>query len=67
MLDVGSGAGLPGVVLALMRPDWSSRPASTRSAKKAAFVRQAAAELALRNLHAEHARVEAAAAADAST
>jgi len=57
ILDVGSGAGLPGVVWALMRPAWSVCCVDA-VAKKAGFVRQAAAELALRNLHAEHARVE---------
>jgi 16S rRNA (guanine527-N7)-methyltransferase len=57
MLDVGSGAGLPGVVWALMRPAWSVCCVDA-VAKKAGFVRQVAAELALRNLHAEHARVE---------
>jgi 16S rRNA (guanine527-N7)-methyltransferase len=57
ILDVGSGAGLPGVVWALMRPAWSVCCVDA-VAKKAGFMRQAAAELALRNLHAEHARVE---------
>jgi 16S rRNA (guanine527-N7)-methyltransferase len=57
ILDVGSGAGLPGVVWALMRPAWSVCCVDTVG-KKASFVRQVAAELALRNLHAEHARVE---------
>jgi len=57
ILDVGSGAGLPGVVWALMRPAWSVCCVDA-VAKKAGFVRQVAAELALRNLHAEHARVE---------
>jgi 16S rRNA (guanine527-N7)-methyltransferase len=56
-LDVGSGAGLPGVVWASMRPAWSVCCVDA-VAKKAGFVRQVAAELALRNLHAEHARVE---------
>ncbi len=57
VLDVGSGAGLPGLVWALMRPDWSVCCVDA-VAKKASFVRQVAAELALRNLHSEHARVE---------
>jgi len=57
ILDVGSGAGLPGVVWAVMRPHWSLCCVDA-VAKKASFVRQVAAELALRNLHAEHARVE---------
>lgn len=57
LLDVGSGAGLPGVVWAVMRPDWQVCCVDA-VAKKAFFVRQAAAELGLRNLRAEHARVE---------
>ena len=57
VLDVGSGAGLPGVVWALMRPHWSLCCVDA-VAKKASFVRQVAAELALHNLRAEHARVE---------
>jgi 16S rRNA (guanine527-N7)-methyltransferase len=57
ILDVGSGAGLPGVVWALVRPQWSLCCVDA-VAKKASFVRQVAAELGLRNLRAEHARVE---------
>ena len=55
ILDVGSGAGLPGVVWALMRPRWTLCCVDA-VAKKTSFVRQVAAELALRNLQAEHAR-----------
>jgi 16S rRNA (guanine527-N7)-methyltransferase len=58
ILDVGSGAGLPGVVLSLMRPNWVVHCVDA-VAKKASFVRQVAVELRLKNLHAEHARVEA--------
>ena len=58
VLDVGSGGGLPGVVLAIVEPAWDVTCVDTVG-KKAAFVRQVAAELALPNLHAEHARVEA--------
>ncbi len=58
VLDVGSGGGLPGVVLAAVEPGWDVTCADTVG-KKAAFVRQVAAELSLPNLHAEHARVEA--------
>ena len=57
LLDVGSGAGLPGVVLATVEPMWDVRCVDSVG-KKAAFVRQVAAELALTNLHALHARVE---------
>lgn len=57
LLDVGSGAGLPGVIIAIMRPhiDVSCLDAV---AKKAAFVQQVAAELELPNLRGLHARVE---------
>lgn len=58
VLDVGSGGGLPGVVLAQMFPRWQVVCVDTVG-KKAAFIRQVAAELGLRNLGAEHARVEA--------
>ena len=58
LLDVGSGGGLPGVVLALVEPAWQVTCVDTVG-KKAAFIRQVAGELGLRNLHAAHARVEA--------
>ncbi|MFM9917689.1 MAG: 16S rRNA (guanine(527)-N(7))-methyltransferase RsmG [Rhizobacter sp.] len=58
VLDVGSGGGLPGVVLAAMFPRWQVVCVDTVG-KKAAFIRQVAAELGLGNLDAEHARVEA--------
>ena len=57
VLDVGSGGGLPGVVLAIMLPAIDVTCVDTVG-KKAAFVRQVAGELRLPNLHAEHARVE---------
>lgn len=57
VLDVGSGAGLPGVVIAALCPGWDMVCVDTVS-KKAAFVRQAAMELKLPNLRGEHARVE---------
>jgi 16S rRNA (guanine527-N7)-methyltransferase len=57
LLDVGSGGGLPGVVLAIMEPALAVTCVDT-VAKKAGFVRQVAAELRLPNLRAEHARVE---------
>ena len=58
VLDVGSGAGLPGVILALLNPAWQVTCVDA-VAKKAAFIRQAAVELALPNLHGVHGRVEA--------
>lgn len=57
LLDVGSGGGLPGAVIAIMQPDLDVTCVDTVG-KKAAFTRQVAGELTLRNLHAEHARVE---------
>jgi 16S rRNA (guanine527-N7)-methyltransferase len=58
VLDVGSGGGLPGVVIAIVRE--ADRVVCVDAVgKKAAFVRQAAAELRLSNLAAEHVRVEA--------
>ena len=57
LLDVGSGSGLPGVVIAALNPAIDVTCVDTVG-KKVAFVRQVAAELRLRNLHAEHARVE---------
>lgn len=58
LVDVGSGGGLPGVVLAVLLPGLQVTCVDTVG-KKAAFVRQVAAELRLPNLKAEHARVEA--------
>lgn len=57
LLDVGAGAGLPGVVIAICRPDLAITCVDT-VAKKAAFITQAAAALALPGLTALHRRVE---------
>ena len=57
VLDVGSGAGLPGVVLSIVEPRWDVTCVDA-VAKKASFIRQVAAELGLPNLLAQHARVE---------
>jgi len=57
LLDVGAGAGLPGVVIAILRADIDVTCLDA-VAKKAAFVQQVAAELALPNLRGLHARVE---------
>ena len=57
LLDVGSGAGLPGVVLSIVEPRWDVTCVDA-VAKKASFIRQVAAELGLPNLIAQHARVE---------
>ncbi len=58
LLDVGSGAGLPGVIIAVMRPDLMV-DCLDAVAKKMAFVQQVAVELGLPNLRGIHARVEA--------
>ena len=57
VLDVGSGGGLPGVVLAICMPELHVTCVDT-VAKKAAFVQQVAASLKLTNLKGLHTRVE---------
>jgi len=58
MMDVGSGGGLPGVVVAICEPGIDVTCVDA-VAKKATFIKQVAAELGLGNLHGEHSRVEA--------
>lgn len=57
LLDVGSGGGLPGVVIAIARPEIAVDCVDA-VAKKAAFVQQVAAALRLPNLRGLHSRVE---------
>ena len=57
LLDVGSGAGLPGAVIAICCPDIAVDCVDT-VAKKAAFIQQVALGLKLPNLRGVHARVE---------
>ena len=57
LLDVGSGAGLPGVVIAICCPEAQVDCVDTVG-KKAAFIQQAAAQLQLPNLRGVHDRVE---------
>lgn len=57
VLDVGAGGGLPGIPLAIARPDQEFCLIDTNS-KKVAFLQQAAIELRLSNLAAHCARVE---------
>ncbi len=57
LLDVGAGAGLPGIVIAITCPEVSVTCVDT-VAKKAAFIQQVAATLKLPNLKGLHARVE---------
>ncbi|TAN81370.1 MAG: 16S rRNA (guanine(527)-N(7))-methyltransferase RsmG [Gallionella sp.] len=56
-LDVGCGAGLPGVVLAVAQPDWRFTLLDSNS-KKTSFVQQAIIELGLQNVSVHCARVE---------
>jgi 16S rRNA (guanine527-N7)-methyltransferase len=56
-LDAGSGAGLPGIPLAIARPDWHGHLVDAVQ-KKCAFLQQACVELQLRNLSVQHARLE---------
>lgn len=57
MLDVGSGAGLPGIVMAIVKPELKVTTIDTVQ-KKAIFMRQVKGELNLHNLEVVHARVE---------
>jgi 16S rRNA (guanine527-N7)-methyltransferase len=57
LLDVGSGGGLPGVVIAIVCPQIDVSCVDTVG-KKAAFIQQTAATLKLPNLRGVHARVE---------
>jgi 16S rRNA (guanine527-N7)-methyltransferase len=57
LLDVGAGAGLPGIVIAITCPELSVTCVDT-VAKKAAFIQQVAVTLKLPNLKGLHARVE---------
>lgn len=56
-LDVGCGAGLPGLVLAIARPEWQFTLLDSNS-KKTSFVQQAAIDLKLQNVTVCCARVE---------
>jgi 16S rRNA (guanine527-N7)-methyltransferase len=57
VLDVGSGAGLPGVVIAVCCPEVQVDCVDTVG-KKAAFIQQAAGQLRLPTLRGVHERVE---------
>ena len=57
LLDVGSGAGLPGIPLAIARPGLRVTLLDA-SQKKCGFMRQAAIDLKLSNVTVTHARVE---------
>ena len=57
LLDVGSGAGLPGIPLAIVRPDLQVTVMDSNH-KKASFMRQAKAVLGIGNLEVTCGRVE---------
>ena len=57
LLDVGSGGGLPGIVLAICKPELQVTTIDTVQ-KKAIFMRQVKGELSLGNLTVENTRVE---------
>jgi 16S rRNA (guanine527-N7)-methyltransferase len=57
LLDVGSGGGMPGIPLAIARPDLAVTLLDSNS-KKAAFLQQAAIELGLANISVHCGRVE---------
>ena len=56
-LDVGCGAGLPGLVLAVAQPEWKFTLLDSNS-KKTSFVQQAVIELDLQNVNVQCVRVE---------
>ncbi len=57
LLDVGSGAGLPGIVIAILCPEIEVDCVDA-VAKKVGFINQVALTLHLKNLHGLHSRVE---------
>ena len=57
LLDVGSGGGLPGIVLAILRPDLTVYSVDSRH-KKISFQRDVARKLGLANVLASSARIE---------
>ncbi|MCC5791237.1 MAG: 16S rRNA (guanine(527)-N(7))-methyltransferase RsmG [Legionellaceae bacterium] len=57
ILDVGTGAGLPGIPLAIARPDWKLTLLDSNG-KKIRFLRAVRRELALQNIDIVQSRVE---------
>lgn len=57
ILDVGTGAGLPGLVFAIAHPDWDCTLLDSNN-KKIRFVQQVVTELNLTNVHLQHLRIE---------
>ena len=58
LADAGSGGGVPGIPLAIARPEWRVT-LNDASEKKTAFLRQAAIELRLANVEVHEGRLEA--------
>lgn len=56
-LDVGCGGGIPGIVLAIVRPEWQFTLLDSNS-KKTSFVQQVVIELELHNVSVKCVRVE---------
>ncbi len=56
-LDVGCGGGMPGLVLAIVKPDWRFTLLDSNT-KKTGFVQQAVIELGLKNVSVHSGRVE---------
>jgi len=57
LLDVGTGAGLPGIPVAIIKPEMAITLLDSNS-KKTRFLQQAKAELTLENVTVVHSRVE---------
>ncbi len=57
ILDIGTGAGLPGLPLAIINPD-KNFVLLDSNAKKTRFVQQAIVELGLANVSIQHSRIE---------
>lgn len=57
LIDIGSGAGLPGIPLSIARPDWQITLLDSNH-KKTTFLRQACLELGLANVEVVCERVE---------
>ena len=57
LLDVGTGAGLPGIVIAIIKPDIKISLID-KVGKKIAFIKRVLAELDIKNVQTNHSRVE---------
>jgi 16S rRNA (guanine527-N7)-methyltransferase len=57
LLDVGTGAGLPGIVIAIIKPDIKVSLID-KVGKKIAFIKRVLAELDIKNVQTHHSRIE---------